>query len=196
EQTWNVALAIGKVLLKNGKVGYIDPYAGDDYKESADFILVTHQHGDHNQIDKVTQNDGCIIIQNFDALVDGVYKTFDVCDMHIEATEAYNKNHPKDQCVGYILTIDGKKVYVAGDTSTTEQMKELGSYNLDYAFLPMDGKYNMDIDEAIQCEKLIKAKHTIPYHIAPGALFDEDRAKKFKTDSTYILRPGEYLEIK
>ena len=74
-------------------------------------------------------------------------------------------------------------------------MKELANYNIDYAFLPMDGKFNMDVEEAIECAEIINAKHTIPYHMAPGKLFDEDRANKFITNSTMIVRPGEIIPI-
>lgn len=180
----------------NGKVCYIDPYAGDDYEEAADLILVTHQHGDHNNISLVKQNQGCQIFQNFDAIGENGYNNAEFFGMKVEPVEAYNKNHKKEECVGFILRIDDKVIYVAGDTSKTKQMEKLKEYNIDYAFLPMDGKYNMDIDEAIECEELIGAKHTIPYHMAPGELFDEERAKKFNTKSTLIVRPGEMIVIK
>ena len=185
-----------KMLLKNGKVVYIDPYAGDDYKENGDLILITHEHMDHNKIEIVPGNESAEIIRSKDCITDSGYKTFDIFDMHIEPVEAYNKNHKKDECVGFVITSNGKKIYVAGDTSTTEQMSKLADYNIDYAFLPMDGKYNMDIEEAIKCENLVKAKHTIPYHMAPGELFNEDRASKFITPTTLIVRPNEIIEIK
>lgn len=177
------------------RVCYIDPYAGNDYKEPADLILVTHQHADHNNLDLVEKNPGCILFQNEQAIGPNGYNKVNLHGLAIEPVEAYNENHPKDQCVGYIIRAYGKTIYVAGDTSKTNQMELLGDYDIDYAFLPMDGQYNMDIDEAIECEKLIKAKHTIPYHIAPGKLFDMSRAKKFKTPSTMIVKPGEIINI-
>ena len=185
-----------KLLLKDGKVCYIDPFAGDDYKESADLILITHEHYDHTKIDLIPNYENVKIIRAADCFGNAGYNTFDELGMHIEAVEAYNKNHNINECVGFVITSNGKKVYVAGDTSTTNQMKDLGSHNIDYAFLPMDGIYNMDIDEAIECEKLIKAKHTIPYHMAPGDLFSEERASKFNTPSTLIMRPNDIIEIK
>lgn len=185
-----------KLLLKNGKVCYIDPFAGDDYKEPADLILITHEHYDHTKIDLIPNYENVRIIRAADCFGNAGYNTFDELGMHIEAVEAYNKNHNINECVGFVITSNGKKVYVAGDTSTTNQMKDLGSYNIDYAFLPMDGIYNMDIDEAIECEKLIKAKHTIPYHMAPGDLFSEERANKFVTPTTLIMRPNDIIEIK
>lgn len=183
-------------MFFNDKVCYIDPYAGDDYKEPADLILVTHQHSDHNQLSLVKQNDGCKVFENFDAIGKEGYNKAEFFGMEVEPVEAYNKNHKKEECVGYILRVNDKVIYIAGDTSKTKQMEKLKDYNIDYAFLPMDGKFNMDIDEAIECEKLISAKHTIPYHMAPGELFDEERAKKFDTKSTLIMKPYDIIDIK
>ena len=62
---------------------------------------------------------------------------------------AYNKNHPKDQCVGFLVKVDGRLLYLAGDTSETEEMGTiLAKEPIDYAFLPMDGVYNMGREEA------------------------------------------------
>lgn len=178
-----------------GKVVYIDPFAGDGYDKPADLILVTHQHYDHTDINKPPHAEDCVVYQNMDALKNGVYNTLDIYGMHIEAVQAYNKNHPKDECVGYLVEVDGKLVYFSGDTSRTEQMTELADRHIDYAFLPADGIYNMDIPEAIECAEIIKAKHTVPIHIAPGKLFDEERAARFKTDSVMIVRPGSETEL-
>ncbi len=68
--------------------------------------------------------------------------------------------------MGYIVSFDNISLYHAGDTSTTEQMAELYDRKLDYALLPTDGKYNMDVKEASQCAKLIGAKHSIPIHMS------------------------------
>ena len=185
-----------KLLLKNGKVCYIDPFAGDNYKEIGDLILITHEHNDHNKVELVPNYKNAKIIRSADCFGENGYKTFDVLDMHIEPVEASNKNHSAKDCVGYVITSNGKKIYVAGDTSTTNQIKELSSYNIDYAFLPIDGKYNMDIDEAIECEKLINAKPIIPYHMASGELFSEERANKFATPTTLIMKPNDIIDIK
>ena len=184
-----------RLTTNHGKVIYIDPYAGEGYEEEADLILVTHQHPDHNKIDLPAKIDNCIIWQNFDALIDGEYKTMSFDNVSVEAVQAYNENHPIDQCVGYIVTIDGVSMYFAGDTSTTEQMASLAEKNLDYAFLPMDGKFNMDIEEAIKCAEVIKAKHTIPIHMSPGSLFNKERAELFKTDTAMIVANDTVIEL-
>ncbi len=184
-----------RMTTDGGVTVYIDPFAGEGYDLPADLILVTHQHHDHNCIDLPPHKAGCGVIQNFDALKDGKYNSFDVPGLHIEAVEAYNKNHDRSQCVGYLITVNGKLLYFAGDTSTTGQMSELAERNIDWAFLPTDGIYNMDIPEAMECARTIGAKHTVPVHMAPGKLFDMKKAKKFTVPGAYILEPGQELDI-
>lgn len=137
---------------------------------------MTHQHYDHNRLELPAKNPGCVIWQNTDALQNGVYQTLTLDFATAEAVEAYNHHHPKVECVGYIVTADGVSIYFAGDTGETEEMAKMAARNLDYAVLPMDYTYTMDIDETIRCAKLIGAKHTIPVHMAPGKLFDRARA--------------------
>lgn len=184
-----------KMTLADGKVVYVDPYAGEGYDDPADLILVTHQHQDHNKIDLPPHAEDCVIFQNDDAIQDGEYQTLDIYGLHIEPVQAYNKNHDVTQCVGYLVTVGDKLLYFAGDTSKTDQMAELADRNIDYAFLPMDGRFNMDVDEAIECAELINAKHTVPYHMAPGSLFDEERAALFTTPSALIIPAGETIEL-
>ena len=137
-----------RIISQENVVIYVDPYAGEGYDVPADIIIVTHQHFDHNAIDKVTKKENCTIIQSYEAIKDGVHQTFDVSGVKIKAVEAYNKNHHKDECVGYIIEVDGLKIYAAGDTSTTEDMKKMKSLKLDYALLPIDGVYKMGPEEA------------------------------------------------
>ena len=184
-------------LTADDIVIYIDPFAGEGYDVPADLILVTHQHHDHNKLELPAKKPGCRIFQNIDAIKNGKYVSFDFNDIHIEPVQAYNKNHPIDECVGYVLTFsDGKTIYFAGDTSKTEQMSELANRDIDCAFLPMDGIYNMDIPEAIECAEIIGAKCTVPVHMAPGQLFDMSRAKRFTPKpAVKILEPGEEIEV-
>lgn len=184
-----------RLTSSSGTVVYIDPYIGDGYDKPADLILVTHQHHDHNQIDLPAHADGCTIIQNMDALKGGEYGKFTVKDIGIEATEAYNKNHHKDECVGYLVSVDNLLIYFAGDTAKTEQMETLGDRQIDYAFLPIDGIFTMNVKAAVECAKLIRAKHTVPIHMKPGKLFDAKMAAKFVTDGAMVVKPGEEIEL-
>ena len=184
-----------KLTLNSGEVIYIDPYAGEGYDDPADLILVTHQHPDHNKIDLPPHADGCVIFQNSDAITEDGYQTLDFAGLHIEPVQAYNQNHDVKQCVGYLVTVGDKLLYFAGDTSKTDQMAELADRNIDYAFLPMDGRFNMDIPEAIECAELINAKHTVPVHMSPGSLFDRERAEQFTTPGALIIPAGEVIEL-
>jgi len=184
-----------RITSKDGVVIYVDPYAGTGYDVPADIILVTHEHGDHNQIQLPARKDSCVVIRAADALVNGEYKTFNIDGLNIEAVEAYNKNHNRNSCVGFIITIDGIPIYAAGDTSTTEQMASFAERHFSYALLPCDGIYNMGLDEAAACAELIGAKHNIPIHMKPGALFDLARAEAFNAPNRLIVQPGEEITL-
>ena len=184
-----------RLTSNSGMVVYIDPYAGEGYDKPADLILVTHQHHDHNKIDLPPHAADCEIIQNMDALIGGAYQKFTVKDINIEATEAYNKNHHKEECVGYLVSVDGLLIYFAGDTAQTKQMETLAERQIDYAFLPIDGIFTMNIKAAEKCAELIGAKHTIPIHMKPGKLFDAKKAGKFAADGAMVVKPGEELEL-
>lgn len=184
-----------RIVTQNGMVIYIDPYAGEGYDRPADLILITHEHGDHNRISIVSQKHGARIVRAADMLKNGTYGQFTMNDVKIEAVEAYNKNHKKSECVGYILSTDGITLYASGDTSETEQMKKLKSRSLDWALLPIDGIYNMDAAGASRCASLIGAKHTVPVHMKPGGLFDKSSAEAFHADGRVILRPGETVDL-
>ena len=186
-----------RITTAEGKVIYVDPYAGDGYDLPADLILVTHQHSDHNKVGLIkSRNPECVTITEKEALKDGERQSFDLGFARVEATEAGNKNHDPKECVGFIITLsDGLQIYISGDTSKTAQMETFAARGLDYAFLCCDGVYNMDMDEASECAALIGARHSIPYHIKPGELFDAERAGLFEAEGRLILAPGEELAL-
>ena len=182
-----------RIVTGEGKVIYVDPYAGEGYDLAADLILVSHGHPDHSAVDLIRNRSAdCRIITNAEALVDGVYKTFDLGYATVEAVQAgNNKNHDINVCVGWLITLSGGvSVYATGDTSTTEQMAALADRHIHYAFFVCDGRFNMDMDEAMACAGLVNAKYSIPYHMAPGELFDQERAELFDVPGRLILPAG------
>jgi len=184
-----------RLISADKTVVFIDPYAGAGYDQPADLILITHQHDDHNKTELITQKPGCTVISNAEALAGGKHNSFTLKGIAIEAVAAQNKNHPPDQCVGYILTVDGLKLYFSGDTSITEQMSGFAAKKLDYAFLCADGIYNMSLTEAAECAKLIGARHNVPIHLKPGELFDRTMAEQFAGPNRLIIEAGEEVEL-
>ena len=156
-------------------------------------MLVSHEHSDHNQVSRVhLKPDGKVL--RAANLIDGAsYGGCLVKDVLVKATAAYNKNHPKSECVGFLLSTGGKKLYFACDTSETEEMKKLRAEQIDYAFLPIDGIYNMNAIEAARCAEIIGAKCNVPVHMKPGALFSQEMAESFHAENRLILRPGQTI---
>ena len=184
-----------RMTSNDGVVVFIDPFIGKGYDVPADIILVSHQHEDHNQINLITQKPDCTVITNFEALAGGKHNTFSSHGITIEAVKASNKNHPPDQCVGFILTIDGLQLYFSADTSKTAQMADFAARHLDYAFLCGDGNYNMSLAEASECARLIGARHNVPVHLKPGELFDRAMAEQFEGPNRLIIDAGEEKEL-
>ena len=185
-----------RIITGEGKVIYIDPYAGEGYDLPADLILMTHGHQDHTNASLIKKrNEGCRTITWKEGLADGEYRTFDLGCAAVEAVQAgNNRNHDIRSCVGWIITLSGGvSVYVTGDTSTTDQMAELADRGIHYAFFVCDGIYNMDAEEAAACAGLVNARHSIPYHMAPGKLFDADRAEQFDAPNRMIIPAGEEI---
>ena len=162
---------------------YIDPYKLHllpkeelEYLEQhkADYIVITHTHGDHlspNDIALVKSSKTTIIappccksLKEWQQLSVGQKVTFD--GIEFEAVAAYNTNkpfHTKEMgFIGVIITINGKRLYHAGDTDVIEEMSTYK--NLDLAMIPVSGTYVMTADEAIVAAGKIEAKTFIPMH--------------------------------
>jgi L-ascorbate metabolism protein UlaG (beta-lactamase superfamily) len=177
-------LGHGTLMLQIGEtVIHIDPWAQlADYAElaKADFVLVTHHHGDHldpEALDMVrTENTVVVITEHCQPKVEdgmvmhnGDEQTFDA--FRVEAVPAYNlvhkrENgeafHPKGEGNGYVLTFGDTRVYIAGDTENTPEMKALE--NIDVAFLPMNLPYTMIPEMVADAVKAFKPTVLYPYH--------------------------------
>lgn len=168
------------------KTLYFDPLSNvKDAK--ADIILITHSHADHlsyNALNKLTSSNTIIIapepyIESVTILKPGEMK--DINGITIEAVPAYtliSSVHPKDkQWVGYIVTVDGIRIYVSGDTDRIPEMKEI---KVDIAILSIPGNRNaMDFEEGALAAQDIMPKIAIPIHYR-GVIMDLEAGKIFK----------------
>lgn len=173
------------------KIIVIDPFQIKEI-EPADIILITHSHYDHcsvEDIDKIKKSDTVIVTEAESAKkLSGnvrVVKPGDkinVSGVQIEAVKAYNTNkafHPKTNgWLGFIITVDGIRIYHAGDTDLIPEMDE---FEVDIALLPVSGTYVMTAEEAVEAAKRLKPEIAIPMHFDSIVGSKED-AVKFKKD--------------
>ncbi len=184
-----------RITTDEGKNIFIDPYAGEGYKTPADLVLITHEHYDHNAIHLINMTPRTIVIRAKDALIDGVYRDFEYYGIKIQAVPAYNSHHKKEECVGYLLTVNGVKIYHAGDTDYIKEMDDLVNENIDYALLPIDGFYTMSPEDASKASVNMKAKHLIPIHMHPGLDFDIKQDMKVTSPVAMLVRPNDLITL-
>jgi len=184
-----------RITTDEGKVIFIDPFAGVGYLTPADLVLITHEHYDHNAINLITMKPSTIVIRSKDALKNGVYFEFDEFGVHIKAVPAYNSHHDKAECVGYILTVDGVKIYHAGDTDFIPETRDLYKEKIDYALLPIDGHFTMTPEEATKAANMIEPKHLIPIHMKPGMLWDYHQCMKVTAPMAMLVKPNDQITL-
>jgi L-ascorbate metabolism protein UlaG (beta-lactamase superfamily) len=166
-----------------GKVIHVDPVSSSaDYTKlpKADLILITHEHGDHLDAkaiqilstDKTTlvASPSCAkALPTATVLANGDTRT--VAGFKIEAVPAYNivnkrpdgaAYHPKGSGNGYVITFGDKRIYVAGDSENTPEMKNLKQ--IDVAFLPMNLPFTMTPEMVADAAKAFRPKILYPYH--------------------------------
>jgi L-ascorbate metabolism protein UlaG (beta-lactamase superfamily) len=185
-----------RITTDEGKVIFIDPYAGVGYQTPADLVLITHEHYDHNAISLITMKESTIVIRAKDALFGEKYRSFDEDGVQIQAVPAYNAHHPKNECVGYVLVFDGITLYHAGDTDFIPEMKELAALKIDYALLPIDGHFTMSPEAATEATGVIAPKHMIPMHMKPGMLWDYHQAMKVTSPVAMLMKPNDNIDLK
>jgi len=175
-----------KIVGEN--VIYTDPFKIKK-KDSADIVLITHEHRDHCSPEDVKklQSPDTVVVAPADCAVklSGDVRTvkpgdkINVKGVEIEAVPSYNTNkkfHPKSNSwVGYIFTVKGERIYLAGDTDFIPEMK---NYKADIALLPVSGTYVMTAEEAVNAALAIRPKIAVPMHYN-SIVGTKDDAKRF-----------------
>ena len=191
-----------------GKEIYIDPYQIEGKAEKADIILLTHIHYDHTSpkdIKKIQKKDTIFVtsVDSFESHNVRVLKpgeSTQIDDIDIKAVPAYNigkKFHPKEsKWLGFIITIEGKSIYHAGDTDVIPEMEKVKA---DVWLVPVGGIYTMIAEEAAEIVKKIKPKMAIPMHYGAGVGSVED-AEEFRDRlkgkvNVVILKKGASIKI-
>ena len=163
------------MLTYNKHTIQVDPvseYADYSKFPKADIILITHEHGDHldaKAIEMLSKKETTVILNTSSqkklgkgTIMNNGDKKEILDNIKIEAVPAYNTTpgremfHPRNRDNGYILTIDGLRIYIAGDTEDIPEMKELK--NIDIAFLPVNQPYTMTVAETVHAAKMFLPK--------------------------------------
>lgn len=180
------ALVHSSIRIEYGDMElYIDPVRqlGNrtiDYTSipQADLIFVTHEHGDHFDKEAIKQltrtgtrfitNSRCAEMMGYGLVMKNGEKQDLDSGILVEAVPAYNTTegrtqfHPKGRDNGYILTLDGLRIYIAGDTEDIPEMA--GIKDIDVAFLPCNQPYTMTTEQLVKAARIIKPKVLFPYH--------------------------------
>jgi L-ascorbate metabolism protein UlaG (beta-lactamase superfamily) len=167
----------------------IDPFFTDNPicnveagETSAEYILVTHGHGDHiGDAVSIAKRCGSLVISNFEICswiaaqghskvhaqhIGGGYQhPFG----HVKLTIAFHGSGLPDGSyggmpAGFLITTEGKKIYIAGDTALFSDMQLIGRGGLDLAVIPIGDNFTMGPEDALEAVKFLKAKAVVPYH--------------------------------
>ncbi len=195
------------IRITDEKAGviYIDPFEIDEELKDASFIFITHDHYDHfspKDIAKIANGETILVVPEkmaekakeaagmvgrTETVIQGVFR--EAGGLEFETVAAYNTLkpfHPKRAgWVGYILRVNGKRIYIAGDTDLTKEAKEV---KCDIALVPVGGTYTMDARKAAELVNEIRPEIAIPVHYGrvAGSPADADKFAEMVNSSIKV----------
>jgi L-ascorbate metabolism protein UlaG (beta-lactamase superfamily) len=206
----------------------IDPFLNGNPKAAAkasevpaDFILVSHGHGDHiGDASDIAERTGATLIANYE-IATWLQERMGQRNVHgmqhggahqfpfgrVKLTLAFHGSVLPDGSnggnpCGFLITFnDGKKVYDAADTGLFSDMKLIGEEGIDLAILPIGDNYTMGPDDALRAVKFLNPKRVVPIHydtfplIAQDAKAWAERVRKETSAVPVVMKPGEWMEV-
>ena len=196
------------VITSGATVVYIDPWKLHEAKHDAAVVLVSHSHFDHFSQEDIAKAKGPkteifgphdVIVQEGKGRELKPGETAEAAGVKITAVPAYNPKkdfHPRSKnWLGFVIEIGGKRIYYAGDTDATPEMKALKK--IDLALVPVGGTYTMDAAAAAAAVDQFAPARALGYHCGDvvGKLEDAARFAKLAKTRVSVLKPGEVLKL-
>ena len=179
------------IRIVSDKIIYFDPYQIMEETHDADLIFITHDHPDHFSIEdikKIEKEDTVYVIPDCmynllggeNVVTLNPHEKTIVEGYEVITVPSYNVHsgfHPKEKkYVGYIVTIEGKRIYVAGDCDVNEDNLQV---RCDIACVPIGGRFTMDHEEAAELIVQMHPETAIPTHYG-SFVGGKDAGKRFK----------------
>ncbi len=215
-----------QMLEVNGTKLLIDPFFSGNPaatmtadKAQADYILVSHGHGDHvGDGVAIAQRTGATLIANFE--IANWFEGKGVANVHaqhigggfhypfgyLKLTQALHGSALPDGSyggnpAGFLLSAEGKKIYLACDTGLFGDMRLIGDEGIDLAVLPIGDNFTMGPDDALRAVKLLQPRHVIPVHYGTWGLIAQDaaawaaRVSAETSAQVHLSKPGESFTL-